>query len=314
MGYERGGRPVLPDLALPPDTDNLLPDLGRSSGAATRQQSDYRPLDGPPRIQPPVRARKEDQPLPPVLRGALLAGPYAVVVIVCLIPTGFLDIIPISSIPISLLLIVISQGVGWWVGRSSGADPIARICLMNVVILTIVLPFLSLQASAVRVPYVSSELGTATPAIVATTAAVAAVIGAAILSVALAWDGPDSTALLFAPVAYFVPQMLGAPLNPSITEIVDRIFEVFVLMVVLTLAVTLLPQIAKLVAPSVALGVLFLALWLVDRGPVWQRSSGDVVRVLDGALLVVSVVLVVAVPVIAIGARRVTVELRGSEV
>lgn len=313
MGYERGGRPVLPDLALPPDVDNVLPDLGRTSGAATRQSSDYQPLGGPQRIQPPVRARNEDSPLPPLLRGALLAGPYAVVVFVSLIPTGFLDIIPITSIPVSLLMIVISQGVGWWVGRSSGADPIARICLMNVVILTIVLPLLSLQASAVRVPYVSSELGTATPAIIATTVAVAALIGAAVLSVALTWDGPDSTALLFAPVAYLVPQMLGSPLNPSIAEIVDRIFEVFAMMMVLTVAVTVLPQIAKLIAPSVALGLLFLALWLLDRGPIWQQSSGDVVRVLDGALLVVSVVLLVAVPVFAIGARRVTLELRGSE-
>jgi hypothetical protein len=182
---------------------------------------------------------------------------------------------------------------------------------MNVVVMTVVLPFLALQISAVRVPYVSSELGTATPAIIATTAAVAAVIGAAVLAVAMSWDGPDSAALLFAPVALFVPEMLGAPLNPAITEIVDRIVEVFALMVVLTVAVSVLPQIAKLVAPSVVLGLMFLGLWLVDRGPTWRQSSGDVVRVLDGALLVVSVVLMVAVPVIAIGARRVALELRG---
>jgi hypothetical protein len=115
---------------------------------------------------------------------------------------------------------------------------------------------------------------------------------------------------LFAPVAFFVPEMLGAPLNPSITEIVDRNFEVYALMVVLTVAVSVLPQIAKLVAPAVALGLLFLGLWLVDRGPTWPQSSGDVVRVLDGALLAVSVVLLVAVPVIAIGARRVALEIR----
>ena len=311
MGFERGGRPILPDLALPPDPDNFLPDLGRSSGAATRQPSDYPPLGGPPRVQPPVRARDEDRPLPPLLRGILLASPYGVIVVVALVPSGLLGIIPISSIPISLLLMVLSQAVGWWVGRSSGAEPIARICLMNVVILTVVLPFLALQASAVRVPYVSSELGTATPAIVATTAAVATIIGAALLSVALTWDGPDSTALLFAPVAYFVPEMLGSPLNPSISEIVGRIFEVFALMVVLTVAVTVLPQVAKLVAPSVVLGMLFLGLWLLDRGPTLRRSSGDVVRVLDGALLVVSVVLLVAVPIMAIGARRVARELQG---
>jgi hypothetical protein len=232
-------------------------------------------------------------------------------VFVALIPTEFLEIIPISSIPISLLMIVISQIVGWWFGRSSGADPIARICLMNVVILTIVLPFLALQASAVNVPYVSSELGTATPAIIATTAAVVALVGAAVLAVALTWDGPDSAALLFAPVAYFIPVMLGASLNPSISEIVDRIAAVFALMVILTVAVSVLPRIAKLVAPSVMLGLLFLGLWLVDQGPTWQQSSGDVVRVLDGVILVVSVVLLVAVPVVSIGARRVAMELRG---
>jgi len=234
-----------------------------------------------------------------------------VIVVVALIPSGWLDIVPIRSIPITLLMMVLSQIVGWWIGRSSGAEPIARICLMNVVILTIVLPFLSLQASAVRVPYISNQLGTSTPAIVATTAAVVTLFGAAVLSVALTWDGPDSTALLFAPVAFLVPEMLGSPLNPSITEVVDRVFEVFALMVVLTVAVVVLPKVAKLVAPSAVLGMLFLGLWLMDRGPTWQRSSGDVVRVLDGALLVVSVVLLVAVPVMAIGARRVVQEIRG---
>jgi hypothetical protein len=108
--------------------------------------------------------------------------------------------------------------------------------------------------------------------------------------------------------------MLSAPLNPSIDETVDRIFEVFAVMVVLTVAVTVLPQIAKLVAPSVALGLLFLVLWLLDRGPILRRSSGDVVRVLDGSLLVVSVVLLVAVPIFAIAARRVGMELRTSEI
>lgn len=314
MGYERGGRPVLPDLDLPINPDRSLPDLGRSSGAATRQPSDYPPPGLPPRVQPPVRSRDEDRPLPPLLRGILLAGPYGVIAVVALVPQGWLEIVPIETVPITLLLMILSQGAGWWVGRSSGAEPITRICQMNLVILTIVLPFLSLQASAVRVPYVSSELGTATPAMIATIAAVAAMVGAAVLSVVLAWDGPDSAAVLFTPVALFVPELLGTPLYPSIEEIIGRIFEVFALMVVLTVAVAVLPQVAKLVAPSAALAMLILGLWVVGRGPTWQRSSGDVVRVLDGSLLVMAVVLLVAVPIIAIGARRVALVLRGPEI
>jgi hypothetical protein len=311
MGYERGGRPILPDLDLPPDPDKALPDLGRSSGAATRHSSDYPPPGLPPRVHPPVRSRDEDRPLPPLLQGILLSSPYGAIAIVALLPAGLLDIIPIESIPISLLLMVLSQGAGWWVGRSSGAEPISRMCQMNVGILTIVLPFLALQTSAVRVPYVSSELGTATPAIIATIAAVAALVGAAALAVALTWDGPDSAALLFTPVALFVPELLGTPLNPSVGEIVDRIFEVFALMVVLTIAVTFLPQVAKLIAPSVMLALLFLGLWVVGRGPTWPASSGDIVRVLDGSLLVMAVILLVAVPILAIGARRVVLEVRG---
>jgi hypothetical protein len=311
MGYERGGRPVLPDLDLPPDPDKALPDLGRSSGSATHLPSDYPQLGPPPRVHPPVRSRDEDRPLPPLLRGVLLAGPYGVIALIALIPASMLDIIPIESIPTTLLLMVLSQVVGWWIGRSSGAEPLSRICQMNIGILTLVLPFLALQTSAVRVPYVSSELGTETPAIIATIAAIAALMGAAVLAVVLTWDGPDSAALLFTPVALFVPELLGTPLNPSIGEVVDRIFEVFALMVVLTVAVTLLPQVAKLVAPSVALALLFLGLWLAGRGPTWPESSGDVVRVLEGALLVMAVILLVAVPIMAIGARRVILEIRG---
>jgi hypothetical protein len=175
----------------------------------------------------------------------------------------------------------------------------------------VVLPFLAVQASAVRVPYVSNEFETATPAIIATTAAVAAVLGVALLAVGLAWDGPDQAALLFAPAALLVPQLLAAPFEPTTQDILRRLLDVYGMSAVIAFLGPLAPRIVLATMPAAAMGLLFLGLWISDRGPTLQRTSGDVVRVLDGVLLTTTVILVVGVPVMAIGVRRVMFEMRG---
>lgn len=239
-----------------------------------------------------------------------MSVPSALIVFAALMPGAVLDLVPVSSIPVAMVVMALSQLAGWWIGRASDAKPIARICLMNLIVLTVVLPILALQASAARVPYVSTELGTATPAIVATAVAVAAIVAAAIIAVATAWDGPDTAGLLFAPVSLFVPVMLGGPYDQPVDTFVDRIRDVFAVMVVLTVAVNVMPRFSRLLAPPAVLAMLFVGLWLLDRDPRFQPTSGEVVRILDSSLLAISVILLVAVPIASIGIRRIELEMR----
>lgn len=310
MTDEREARPTLPNLALPPDPDLALPDLVGTGRPPVRPADDYRAGGPPRRVQPPVRERDEDRPLPPLVQALTLALPNAVVALVAVIPTAVVDLLPLDALPFALLLMIGSQAVGWWIGRAAEATPLARICLMNLATLGVVLPFLALQASAGRTPYVSTEFGTATAAILATVAAVAAMICASLFAVGLARDAPEQASLLFAPVALLVPELLGAPFQPEASEIVRRLFEVYALAAAGAFMSVLVPRIGKALVTPASLGLLFIGLWVVGRGPTLQRTSGDVVRVLDAALLATTVLLAVAVPIIAMGVRRVMWEMR----
>jgi len=258
-----------------------------------------------------MRDRDEDRPLPPFARAVVLATPYGTIAIIALVPTAIFDLVPLEGLSFPLLVMLLSQAAGWGIARAAGGEPITRICLVNLVTLAVILPLLAVQAAAARVPYVSNEFQTATPVIFATTVAVVAIIGVALLSVGLAWESPDHAALLFVPTALLAPEMLGAPYEPVIEEILRFVFEAFILSVGVAFLGPLAPRIARAFLPAAATGLLFLALWITGRGPTLQPSSGDVVRVLDGVLLVTTIILVVGVPVMASGVRRVVWEMRG---
>lgn len=311
MDDERGARPILPNLAIPPDPDLSLPDLGGATSPPKHPFDEYRPIGPPRQMQPPMRDRDEDRPLPPLARAAALATPYGAIAAIALVPMEIFDLVPLEGLAFPLLVMLMSQAAGWGIARAAGGEPITRICLTNMVTLAVILPILAVQASAVRVPYVSNEFETATPVIIATTAAVVAIFGVALLSVGLAWESPDQAALLFVPTALLVPEMLGAPFEPVIEDILRFAFESFVLSAVVAFFGPLAPRVARAFLPAAATGILFLALWFTDRGPTLQPTSGDVVRVLDGVLLVTVIVLVVGVPIMAIGVRRVIWEMRG---
>lgn len=309
MADDRGDRPVLPDLALPPDPDLRLPDLVGTSRPPVRPASEYRPLGPPRRVQPPVREREEDRPLPPLAKAVALAVPHLMVAVIAFVPTGLLGVLPIGSLPISLLLMVASQVAAWWVGKTAEAPPLARIGLMNVVTIGVALPMLAIHASVNRIPYVSADLGTATAAIIATVAAVAAIVGTALFAVGIAWDAPEQASLLFGPAAFLVPELLGAPFEPEVREITRRLAEVYLLAAMGAFLSGLVPAVARALISPASLGLLFVGLWAAGRGPTVQRTSGDIVRILDGSLLVVTVILTVAVPVLAIGVGRVAREM-----
>lgn len=58
-----------------------------------------------------------------------------------------------------------------------------------------------------------------------------------------------------------------------------------------------------MVAP-IALAAQFIALWIAGRGPSFQPTSGRIVPALYTVMLIVTVVLTVSVPLLAVWVRR----------
>lgn len=309
----RGGpdaRAPLPDLPLPSDPDLQLPDIYLPPQPGPEVLADDNRRGGR-RNRPPIGERDEDRPLPTAVVALTRAAPnlmVAVVVIAGLLATPYL---PTSDLPVTLVLVVVSQLVGFVVARSNGLWLWSRAFLMNVAVVIGLLPLLAIQVSTTRAPYVSAELGTARPAILATVAVVAGVVVCAIA--AMAWDAAPDAALLFLPTSLLVPALLGTSYAVGEDTVARLLAEVYMLTAVATiLAVLVRPLLASLLGVT-TLGIYFGVLLIADRGPTQEPTSDDIARILDGSLVLVTVVLTIAVPVGAAGLRRVMREVRAAD-
>lgn len=300
-------RAPLPDLPLPSDPDLRLPDIYLPPPPVPDAvwDDDRR---GRRRPRPPVGERDEDRPLPTAVVALTRAVPSLMVVGVAIAGLLAEPYLPTSDLPVTLVLVVVMQLVGVVVARANGLWLWARAFLMNVAIVSGLLPLLAVQASTTRVPYVSAELGTARPAIIATVAVVTVVIICAIA--AIAWDAAAGAALLFLPTSLLVPALLATSYAVSERTVVGLLAEVYTLTAVATvLAVLVRPMFASLVG-VVTLGMFFVLLLVTDRGPTKEPTSEEIARILDGSLVLVTIGLTIVVPAAAAGLRLVMREVR----
>jgi hypothetical protein len=223
------------------------------------------------------------------------------------------NLLPESDFPVVLVLILIGQAFGFAVARANGLTTWMRTFALNLTTLAVVLPLLAIQASATRSPHVSTALGTAQPAIIATVAAIASLVIVGIAAVAAVNDDQEGSSLAFLPAALLVPALLGTDPSLSEAEVSTRLAEVFGLTGIATFVALLAPHRLKpLVAPA-ALAGYFGMLIVLDRGPTREPTSSAIARILDGSLVVVAIFLTVAIPVTAYGVRRVMRSVEAAE-
>jgi hypothetical protein len=289
---------------LPPDPDLALPDIyappvGELDVFTTSADRFGR------RVRPPIAERDEDRPFAASIVALARTVPALLVAGVAIGGRLVDGLLPESDFPVVLVLILVGQAFGLAVARANGLTPWVRSFALNLTTLAIVLPLLAIQASATRSPYVSTALGTARPAIIATVAAIASLAIVASAAVAAANDDDEGSALAFLPAALLVPALLGTEPSLSESEVGERLAEVFGLTGIATFVALLAPRRLKpLIGPSAMAGY-FALLIILDRGPTQEPTSSEIARILDGSLVVVAIVLIVAIPVTAYGVRRV---------
>ena len=301
----RRGRPGpelrrLPDLPLPPDPELALPDIY----APPVEHPDAFGVDGEPsrrRARQPVPERDEDRPLAGVIVAVARAVPAALVVGVAIGGTLAGNVLPESDFPVVLVLVLAGQAFGLAVARANALTVWVTTFLLNLATLAVVLPLLAIQATATRSPHVSTVLGTSRPAIIATVAAIAALVIVGLASIALAFSEPEGPSLMFLPAALLVPALLGTGPALSEREVTARLVEVFGLVGLATFAALLVPVRLKLLIGPLTLAGYFAALIALNRGPTREPTSSEVARLLDGSLVAVAIVLTAVIPAVAFG-------------
>jgi hypothetical protein len=289
----------LPDIYVPPAIESIewLPE----------------PEARRTRLRPHAGERDSDRPLPVLAIAVARAIPALLAAGVAIAGTVGSSLMPAIDLPVVLLLVVVVQLAGYWFSRLGDLWPWGRTFLANAAIVLILLPMLAVQTSATRMPYVSNELGTLRPAVIATVAAAAALVGFAIAAVVMAWDAPEDASLLFLPAGLLVPVMLGSSFAVGEGEVTPWVAGIFLLTAGATFLALIMPIGLRALVGPVGLGVFFALLLALGRRPTREPTSDDVVRILDGCLVAAAIVLTVVVPIVALGIRRVMREVHAAE-
>lgn len=219
---------------------------------------------------------------------------------------GAVDLLPLptGSAPVRIGLVVVALLAGTAVAIAfdrQNARPYWQMALASTLIL---MPIVSLQASASRVPFVAIARGSAGPILWLTLAALAALVALWLFAAFQASDDPENASLLYLPAALLVPAILGAPGALDETSALTMLGESSLVAGVAILIGLLSPPQWRPAAGGAALGAQFLLLWALGRGPVIGHNGGFVVPASAALLLAATVLLTVLAPLAALFGRR----------
>lgn len=168
----------------------------------------------------------------------------------------------------------------------------------------ILMPIITLQASASRAPFVAMSRGSAGPLLWLTLATFVALIGLWLFAAHQSDDAPQDGSLLFLPAAVLVPAILGAPGSLDETSALSMLGEAYLVAGIATVVGLLAPARWRPIAGGVALGAQYALLWALGRSPVIGQDGGAVVPVSAVFLLSLTALLTVLTPLGALVSRR----------
>lgn len=209
-----------------------------------------------------------------------------------------------GSLPIGLIVVILLQVGVAAILHVNGHESMVASWIATLICSAVLLPLLALQVALLREPYTSWSRGSASPALVATLIVGMLVVVGATWAVAVGWGHPDEAGLLFMPQALMVPALIG--MRATVTQGPGlRMFAAVMLICAVATGVGWLVQPeARVFIPAGALAFEVVGLWATGHGPWFHATSGDIVRLLYGAMLTLAVVLVVAVPFVAMWVKQ----------
>jgi hypothetical protein len=218
-----------------------------------------------------------------------------------------------GTVPRGLVLLFVVQVCAAAILKASDYGHLVKIWLSTLICSAVLLPLLALQVTLLREPYVSWGRGSASPAVVATLVVAMVLLVGAVWAVSASWSDPDQAGLLFMPQAMVVPALIG--MRSTILESPAlRIFGEILLLSAAAIAVSwLVPYTYRLLTPAIAVAVEFVLLWAIGYGPWFHATSGNVVRVLYSVMLALTVILVVAVPFVALWVKHDAIAVRQAQ-
>ncbi len=305
---------VDPNWVPPPWNPAALPD--RAGERRSRSQRNRRPSGQsatgkrPTQNRAPAPKRQPDSSSRRILAIAL---PQAVTGIIALFISLVGLLISLPNMPLAIFAILAVQIGGYLLTREEAPLGMKTAWIVGAIETAIILPVVALQTMIAREPYVSQNMGSAGPVLVATSFVALVQIGVAVYIAASSWQHPEEAGLIFMPLALLVPAVIGARHEILEESAVRTLAQASLLAAGATVIAWALPRNSRPFVPAAALAFQFFALWVSGHGPSFARTSDEVVPFMYASLLVLTVVLTVGVSILSLYTRRLIVATGISE-
>ena len=202
-----------------------------------------------------------------------------------------------GDLPRGLLALLVVQAVVVGVLLNGEGSSLLPSWIAMLFTTTVMLPVLALQVSLLHEPFVSFAGGSAGPSLIATALVLVLLIGYAVWCVRTLGEQVETAALAFMPPALAVPSMIGHAGTLTQLDGLRTLLEIGVVAAICTLAVWSFPGWPQAMVAAVALALELIVLLATGRGPWREPTAGGVVPAVYIAMLVVTALLVVFVPV-----------------
>ena len=167
----------------------------------------------------------------------------------------------------------------------------------------VLLPVIALQISMLHEPFVAVSNGSAGPSLLASGLVTALLVGYAAWCVRSCGDEAEVAALAFMPAALVVPSMIGHAGTVTQLDALRTLLEIGLVAAACTLTVWSFPGWPQAMVAAIALAVEFVVLLATGRGPWREPTAGAVVPAIYIGMLIVTSLLVVAVPILPMARR-----------
>jgi hypothetical protein len=202
-----------------------------------------------------------------------------------------------GDIPAGIVLVLIFQVAAIGLIQQTSLAPWTSSWIAVGFLTSVVLPMLALQMSLVHEPFVSLELGSAAPSILATLLLLALYIAFALWVGWVCQGTPERAAPLLMPATLAIPAMMGAHGSIDQQAALVILSEVTLLSALATAIAWLFPGWPQLLSGACAFAIELIRLWVSGRGPSVSETSGTIVGAIYILMLLVAVVTIVMVPV-----------------
>lgn len=233
------------------------------------------------------------------------ALPNVVMAVSALLVVGLASFAPLG-VPIWAAGVFLPTVLLAWLANATLHPHWRRTSLVNLATMAAVFPALVVRQSVLRIPFVDGGNGTLMAPTVATASVIVVLVLLAAASAVLSQEDPEYAGVVFLPAALMVPFLAGQTELLSLRSGLLICTGIFVTGAGLTVLASMFSGAFPMLIAPTAIAMEFVLLTLFRDTSIFPIGSGTAAKILFFVVVIVTVALAIAVPLLSQWIRQVT--------